>query len=135
MGATFDYTARNPLGKVISGSLPAASRADAMQSLGRDGFQAVAVEDEDEANAGLFPRRIKKSEIIYATNQLALMVDTGITLPVAIASIAEQEENPTFKSLLLELKNNVEGGEDFSVSLARHPKQFDQTYVSLVKAS
>jgi type IV pilus assembly protein PilC len=136
MATSFGYTARNPLGKSISGSLTAASRADALQSLGRDGFQAIAVEgDDNDADPGLFPRRIKRSEIIYATNQLALMVDTGITLSVALASIAEQEENPTLKALLCELKTNVEGGEDFSTALARHPKQFDQTYISLVKAS
>lgn len=135
MPTNFGYTARDPVGKLLSGSLAAPNRADALQTLGRDGLRVVAMEGDDGADAGLFPRRIKKSEIIYATNQLALMVDTGITLSVALASIAEQEENPTFKSLLLELKNNVEAGEDFSAALARHPKQFDQTYVSLVKAS
>lgn len=135
MATSFDYTARNPAGKKSAGSTPAVNRADALQSLSRDGFQSVAVQEEGEADQGLFPRRIKKSDIVYATTQLALMVDTGITLSAALNSVAEQEENPTFKALLRELKNNIEAGEDFSSALARHPKQFDQTYVSLVKAS
>ena len=29
----------------------------------------------------------------------------------------------------------MEGGQDFSTALARHPNHFDKTYVSLVKAS
>src|SRR5688500_5592866 len=63
------------------------------------------------------------------------MVDTGITLSGALAGIAEQEDNPTFKALLLDLKNRVEGGEDFSSALATHPKHFDKTFISMVKAS
>lgn len=134
MTATFDYTARDPLGKVIRGSLEATSREDAMQNLSRDGFEVLQVEDEDDAG-GLFPRRIKRSEIIYVTTQLALMVDTGITLSVALESVAGQEENPSLKKLLIELKSSVEAGEDFSAALAQHPKHFDRMYVSLVKAS
>jgi type IV pilus assembly protein PilC len=63
------------------------------------------------------------------------MVDTGITLSGALAGIAEQEDNPTFKTLLLDLKNRVEGGEDFSSALANHPRHFDKTFISMVKAS
>jgi type IV pilus assembly protein PilC len=33
------------------------------------------------------------------------------------------------------LKDSVEAGQDFSIALARYPKYFDNTYVSLVKAS
>lgn len=135
MTTSFAYTVRDPLGKLLTGTLEASSPEDAAQHLRRDGFTVVKVEDDEDDGGSLFPRRIKKSEIVYATTQLALMVDTGITLSDALASIAEQEENPTFKALLIELKGNVEAGEDFSKALARHPKHFDQTYVSLVKAS
>jgi type IV pilus assembly protein PilC len=136
MSATFAYTARDPLGKLINGSLSAGSRDEAMQSLRRDGFTVVNLDDEvDDGGGSLFPRRVKRAELINVTTQLALMVDTGITLSAALESIAGQEENPTLKELLLELKNNVEAGEDFSTSLARYPKYFDQTYISLVKAS
>jgi type IV pilus assembly protein PilC len=63
------------------------------------------------------------------------MVETGITLSVALAGIAEQEQNPSLRSVLNDLKRNVEAGDDFSASLARHPKVFDKTYISLIKAS
>jgi type IV pilus assembly protein PilC len=37
--------------------------------------------------------------------------------------------------VLADLKASVESGEDFSKALARYPKYFDKTFVSLVKAS
>ena len=69
------------------------------------------------------------------TSQLAIMVETGINLAAALESLHEQEDNPTLKRVLGDLKKDVEGGEDFSAALAKHPKQFDTTYLALVKAS
>jgi len=96
----------------------------------------VVVElNEEDASVSLLPRRVKQSDIIYATSQLAVMVDTGITLSAALDSIAEHEQNPTLKSVLLDLKVRVESGEDFSTALARYPWHFDKTYVSLIRSS
>src|SRR5262245_58402507 len=81
------------------------------------------------------PHRIRQADIIFVTSQLAVMVDTGITISAALSSIAQQEANPALKRLLLDLKDSVESGDDFSAALARHPQHFDKTYVSLIKAS
>lgn len=89
-------------------------------------------EDDDEP---LLPTPISKSEVIYVTSQLAIMVDTGITLSVALGGILEQETNFAFRRVLADLKTSVEQGEDFSAALARYPKLFDKTYTSLVRAS
>ena len=43
---------------------------------------------------GLFPSRISQERLIYVTSQLAIMVDTGITLSAALAGIVEQETEP-----------------------------------------
>lgn len=134
MATTFQYKVRDSLGKTHEGDLEAEDRDAAMQQLRQDGFHVLSL-DEEEGGLSLLPRGIRKSEIIYCTSQLAIMVDTGITLSVAIGSIADQEENPTFKALLKDLKRRVEGGEDFSSALAQHGKYFDKTFISMVKAS
>ncbi|NLX96211.1 MAG: type II secretion system F family protein [Rhodopirellula sp.] len=131
---SYQYRVRDPMGKIHEGTVEAATPEDAGQQLRRDGFQVLEIEEAD-ADQPLFPARVSKSDLIYATSQLAIMVDTGITLSAALAGIVEQEENPTFRKVLAELKNAVEGGEDFSTALARYPKLFDKTYVSLVRAS
>ena len=132
----YQYRVRDPLGNVHDGTLEATSADDATQQLRRDGFQIVDLDEADgNSEGGLFPRRVSKSEVIYLTSQLSIMVDTGITLSAALAGILVQEENPTLRKILAELKSAVEGGEDFSAALARYPKLFDRTYVSLVKAS
>jgi type IV pilus assembly protein PilC len=131
---SFQYRARDPLGNTHQGTLEATSLEDARQQLRRDGFQILDL-DQSEDEEDLFPRRVSKNDIIYVTTQLAIMVDTGITLSVALNGIVEQESNPSLRKILTELKTSVEGGEDFSAALARYPKLFDRTYVALVKAS
>lgn len=129
----FQYRVRDPLGGEHHGTIDAKSRDDAQQQLRRDGLQVLHLEEDDEGS--LFPRRVKKAEIIYATTQLAIMVDTGITLSVALESICEQEENPTLRRVLMDLKKAVESGEDFSHALEKYPKYFDRTYIALVRSS
>ena len=88
----FDYAARDPLGKVLKGSVDASNREAAMQMLERDGFDVTKLESR-QGNGDLFPRRVKRSEIIFFTNQLAIMVDTGINLTIALDEISSMENN------------------------------------------
>jgi type IV pilus assembly protein PilC len=131
---TFNYQARDALGHLTDGSLEVESRDEALARLKRDGLSVINLEEED-SGLSLLPARIKSTDIIYATSQLAVMVETGITLSVALDSIAGQEANPTLKAVLLDLKTSVEAGEDFSVALARFPQYFDKTFVALIKSS
>jgi type IV pilus assembly protein PilC len=130
----FAYKTKDTLGALHEGTLTAETREEAALSLRREGMHVISLEESDDS-LGLFPRRITKSEIIYLTSQLAIMVDTGISLSVALAGLAEQEENATLKRLLNDLRSEVEAGENFSTALAKYPKQFDQTFVALIKSS
>jgi type IV pilus assembly protein PilC len=130
---TYEYRVRDPLGNQHEGTLEAHNPDDAAQQLRRDGFEVLGIEEEDPG--GLLGGRVSKRDIIYATSQLAVMVDTGITLSSALSGIVEQEPNPTLRRVLADLRDRVEGGADFSAALGHHPQLFDRTYRSLVKAS
>jgi len=130
----FQYTVRDPLGNQHEGNLEAEGLDEARMKLRSDGFQVLHIEEAEE-EFSLLARRVKKGEIIYVTSQLAIMVDTGVTLSVALQSILEEEENPTLRTMLVDIKNSVEGGESLSASLQKYPRYFDTTYISLVRAS
>lgn len=133
---TYQYRVRDPLGKEHNGTIEAPSPEDAAQQLRRDGFQVLDLDEEFGEGLGLaLGARVTRQEVIYATSQLAIMVDTGITLSDALDGIVQQEKNPALRKVLAELKDAVGAGEDFSTALAKHPKLFDRTYTSLVKAS
>ncbi|MDA7980204.1 MAG: type II secretion system F family protein [Pirellulales bacterium] len=95
------------------------------------------VDDHQDDDEGLtvFARRVRKTDLLYATNQMAVMVESGVTLAEALAAIIDQEENPTLRRVLTQIRREVESGNDFSAALAEHPKIFDHTYISLIRAS
>lgn len=133
----FSYLARDTAGKMQSGSIAADSATDAAQKLRQDGLYVISI---DEAKAkivvksSLFGRRVSRSELVYTTCQLAVMIDAGIPLSSAIAGLATQTENLGFKSMLERIQQDIEGGDNLSTALARYPKTFDGVYVNLVKA-
>jgi type IV pilus assembly protein PilC len=94
-----------------------------------------AATEAAEAGLSLFQRRVTRSDIVYLTSQLAIMIDAGVPLSNALASLTRHIENPTFRAMLEKIQQAVEAGDDLSTALARYPKQFDKTYVNLVKAS
>jgi type IV pilus assembly protein PilC len=73
--------------------------------------------------------------VLDFTTQLAVMVRAGINLRAALDGIAEQTDHVGFKKIIVGLKNDVEGGKQFSEAIARHPKLFNSLYVNMVRAS
>jgi type IV pilus assembly protein PilC len=76
-----------------------------------------------------------KKDVLNFTNQLAVMIRAGISLPDALQSIAEQMDNQKFKAIIVDLKNQIEGGQSFSQALSGHPDIFGNLYIHMVGAA
>jgi type IV pilus assembly protein PilC len=79
--------------------------------------------------------KVKRSELILFTNQLSVMLDSGVVLSDALDAIAEQGEYGAFKLILMNVAEAVKGGEFFSKTLADYPRTFNSMFISMVKAS
>jgi len=69
------------------------------------------------------------------TEQLALLLDTGMPLHSALQAMARQAGNPAMRAIIKDLVAEVESGQRFAAGLAKHPEIFSTTYVNLVAAS
>jgi type IV pilus assembly protein PilC len=76
-----------------------------------------------------------QKHVLDFTTQLAVMIRAGINLRAALDGIAEQTTHPGFKKIIAQLKQDVEGGKQFSEAIAKHPKLFGPLYVNMVRAS
>lgn len=134
----FAYQARDISGKVKEGLVAAATAADAMRQLRQEGLFLLnlteAASEAAEVGRALMPKRISRTEIVYLTSQLAIMIDAGVPVAAALASLAKQIDNLSLRQMLEKIQRDVEAGDDLSTALARYPRQFDKTYVNLVKA-
>jgi len=87
------------------------------------------------ANLRLPSHAIGVNERMVFTEQLALLLDTGVSIHEALKALKQQSEDPGLTAILESLLETVTGGKPFSVALSRHPEMFSQTYVSLVAAA
>jgi general secretion pathway protein F len=77
---------------------------------------------------------VKKTEIAAFTRQMSTLIKSGIPLAEALGALVEQVTNVRFKTPLSEVRTNVNEGMAFADALAKHPKLFDELFVSMVRA-
>lgn len=81
-----------------------------------------------------FGKPVKSREVMFFTSQLSLMLDIDTPLTVALKAIADEIQNPAFKAVVTSLYQDIEEGRQLSEAMKRHPKIFDNTFISMVKA-
>jgi len=79
--------------------------------------------------------KVKQTELILFTTQLAVMLDSGVVLSDALDAIAEQAEEGTLKMIIMDAAEAVKSGETFSKALTAYPKAFNSMFISMIKAS
>ncbi len=93
-----------------------------------------------KASPGRTPKRantarVKQTELILFTTQLAVMLDSGVVLSDALDAIAKQAEFGAFKTVITDVCERVKGGDNFSKALAEYPRVFSPMFISMVRAS
>jgi type II secretory pathway component PulF len=69
------------------------------------------------------------------TEQLALLLETGMPLHTSLQTMGRQAGNPAMRRIIDDLVAEVESGQRFAAALSKHPALFSTTYVNLVAAS
>jgi len=124
-------------GATKKGELEARSAEAVMAQLRSQGIVPGKVKEKPKDISEIFTflqPRVKVKDLVVFTRQFAVMVDAGLPLVQCLQILGDQEENPTFKRAINEVRSDVESGATFADSLRKHPKIFDALYVNLVAA-
>jgi len=62
------------------------------------------------------------------------MIDAGLPLVQSLEILSSQQESKTFKEVLRQIREDVEGGSTFAGALKKHPATFNELYTNLVVA-
>jgi len=79
-------------------------------------------------------KKITTKDLVIFTRQFATMIDAGLPLVQCLQILGDQQENPTFKVIIREIKQDVEQGSTFADALGKHDPPFDALFVNLVSA-
>ncbi|MCG3137888.1 MAG: Type II secretion system protein F [Phycisphaerae bacterium] len=137
----YEYAVRDESGNAISGEIVAPSRHEATRLLRMEGKFVVRLnETQDPQAADAAPQqigssRVRQDQVIFFANQLAIMVDTGVPLADALQASIKDEPLSGFRTVVEDVIEQVQGGQEFSCSLERHPRVFPRFFSNIIKAS
>src|SRR6185369_14396349 len=133
----YQYTARNPsTGQQVRSTVEADSEAAAAKLISSQGLVPTDIKLGGGANAlaGKFGGHIGAKDRVLFSRQLSTLINAGLPLLQALRSVNQQTSNKAFRVVLSQVIGDVEGGATLSGSMGKHPRVFNQIYVSLIAA-
>jgi type IV pilus assembly protein PilC len=135
---TYEYSVRDRKGNLVKGTLDAQNESALVQKLKGMGYAPVSVK---EAGGGIqreisLPgsNRISLKDLAIMSRQFATMVNSGLSLLRSLSILADQTENKALAKVLDDVRQNLEGGQSLSSSLAKHPRAFPPIMVNMIRA-
>jgi type IV pilus assembly protein PilC len=132
---TFTYTAREAgSGKEIQSSMEASSEQAAIAALLNRNMLVVAIQEKVGKKGKTSGGSVALADIVVFTRQLATMIDAGLAMVQSLQALAEQTSNKVMRDVIKDVCSRVEGGDNFSDALRKHPKVFDKLFTSMIDA-
>jgi type IV pilus assembly protein PilC len=132
---SFTYVARElSSGREVKNSIDAATEQAAIATLLNRNLLIVSIQEKISRKAKGAGGSVPLADLVVFTRQLATMIDAGLAMVQSLQALAEQTNNKVMRDVIRDVCLKVEGGDNFSAALTRHPKVFNRLYVCMVDA-
>ena len=88
----------------------------------------------EQSNSSGNQKRYALKDKVQFTTQLAMMIESGVSLSSALKSMIRQSKRPALIQLLNKINDDVHGGASLSKAMSMHPGMFDAAYVATIAA-
>lgn len=134
----YDYKAKDNVGASITGAVEAPNDVVAQDTLKERGLTVVTLNERKrntlfQSSLGFFNRVPKKDVVLFA-RQLAVMISATVPIVQSLRILVKQTSNITFKIIISEIADEVDGGAKLSSSLARYPQAFSDFFIYMVRS-
>ena len=133
----FNWKGKNSYGEKRKGIIEAPNIESARGHLKKIRITPTKLKEKPKdmfENVSFFQPKVTGKDTVVFTRQLSTMIDAGLPLVQGLEILGAQEENPTFKKILLQVRADVETGTTFADALKKHPKVFDNLFCNMVDA-
>ncbi|MCM8781258.1 MAG: type II secretion system F family protein, partial [Candidatus Omnitrophica bacterium] len=131
----YQYVAKDKNGHAVTGIVEATSEREATDILHKKDLIVISMQPTKrkflKKTKG---RKVKLDDLVIFSRQLATMIDAGIPLVQALGILGEQIENANLKSVVLNIRQDIEGGMSFCDALAKYPGIFSELFVNMARA-
>lgn len=141
--ASFQYIGRNRSGEKVQGRLEADDQGMVANHLMMDGITPVsitpAVESSNKNKQGKsgeirirFLEKVSIDELIIFSRQMYSLSKAGVPVTKAMRGLAGTIRNPLLQESLTSIAEELEKGNALSTAMKRHPKLFNELYISII---
>jgi type IV pilus assembly protein PilC len=133
----YEWVGKNRLNKVQKGEMEAANEDAVRASLLRQKITPSRIKAKPKdllQNISFLQPRVKEKDVILFARQFSTMIDAGLPIIQCLDILYSQQDNVTFKKMLKQVKEAVEGGATLAEALKKFPKQFDDLFVNMIAA-
>jgi type IV pilus assembly protein PilC len=131
------WKGKNAYGEKRKGEVEAVDQAGALAQVKRLRIANPVVKEKPKdlfANISFFKPKVTGKDIVIFTRQLSTMINAGLPLVQGIEILEKQQSNPTFKTALGEIRQDVEAGSTLADSMRKKPKIFDNLFTNMIEA-
>ncbi len=133
----FNWKGKNSYGEKRKGVIEAPNIESARGHLKKIRITPTKLKEKPKdmlENVEFFQPKVTGKDVVVFTRQLSTMIDAGLPLVQGLEILGNQQENPTFKKILLQVRADVETGTTFADALKKHPKVFDSLFCNMIEA-
>ncbi len=133
----FQWEGKDRNNQVRKGEVEAATEQEVRSILSRQPINPDKIKKKPKdlfENVTFLQPKVQQNDIIVFCRQFSTMIDAGLPIIQCLDILQSQQENPTFKKMLKDIKESVESGQTLAESLKKYPDQFDDLFVNMVAA-
>jgi len=123
--------------EIKKGEIEAADELAARGLLRKQGFKSIEVKTKPKDLSEYLPflkGKVKEKEVVVFCRIFSTMINAGLPLIQCLDLLHQQEQNKTFKTVIKDIKEDVESGASLTEALKKHPEIFDELFVNLIAA-
>lgn len=135
--AAWGFVAIDKSGKEIKGSKEANNEEQALRELKAQGLIVLEMTEQNAFTKDIsidIGGKPSARDLSVFCRQFASITRAGVTIIEALRMLAEATENKKMQKALMNVRVDVEKGETFADSLAKHPMVFPELLIQMVRA-
>jgi len=134
--AKFRYVAVGPEGARQAGTITAPSMISARYELVARQFKVRTLRERKSfSKIEITKKKVKAQDIANLSRQLAAFLRAGISILDAMDAIAEETTNEVMRQMLIEMADQLRGGDTFADAIALHDEHFPTYYPGIVRSA
>lgn len=121
--------------RIIKGKVSAGSDKMAEDMLANVGYRLLSLKQVTPftPNTGtFFQAKVKPTELMMFSKQLALLVESGVGLVQGLELLQSQTGDKQLRRVLIEVVSDLRGGSSLSAAMAKHPNVFPTIYYRMI---